>query len=308
MISKFISFVCISACMISCNQPNNAGVNKISATDSKGSNTINNTKPDSSAGYLLVNGLHMYYEIHGEGNPLVLIHGGGSTLRTSFGQVLPLFAKNRKVIAVELRGHGHTEDVDGPVTFEQDADDVAGLLKQLKIEKADFFGFSNGANTAMQIAIRHPEIVRELIVGSGFYKREGLPPAFWNAMNNGKPEDIPQVYKDAYIKVAPDPKKVLVMSRKDMNRMLTFKDWKDEDIQSIKAPTMILIGDHDVITPEHAVKMYRLLQHGSLTILPGAHGEYMGEVLVAKKGSNLPGATVSIINEFLDNSLAQSAH
>jgi pimeloyl-ACP methyl ester carboxylesterase len=109
--------------------------------------TYSEVMQDSSSGYASVNGLKMYYEIHGKGAPLVLIHGGGSTIQTSFGRVLHSFAKDRQVIAVELQGHGHTPDINRPETFEQDADDVAAILKYLKIENADFFGFSNGGNT-----------------------------------------------------------------------------------------------------------------------------------------------------------------
>jgi pimeloyl-ACP methyl ester carboxylesterase len=114
----------------------------------------------SRGGYASVNGLKMYYEIHGSGTPLILIHGGGSTIQTSFGRVVHSFAKERQVIAVELQGHGHTPDIKRPETFEQDADDVSALLKYLKIENADFFGFSNGGNTTIQIAIRYPNLVR----------------------------------------------------------------------------------------------------------------------------------------------------
>jgi len=115
-------------------------------------------KPITAPGqYASVNGLKMYYEIHGKGQPLVLIHGGGSTISTSFSRILPLFAQTRQVIAVELQAHGHTSDRDMPLRFEQDADDVAALLQQLHIAKASFLGFSNGANTAMQIGIRHPQ-------------------------------------------------------------------------------------------------------------------------------------------------------
>ena len=133
-------------------------------------------------GYASVNGLKMYYEIHGSDKskpPLVLIHGGGSTITTTFGTVLPLFVKHREVIAVELQGHGHTADIDRPVTFEQDADDVAALLNHLKITQADFFGFSNGGSTTLQIAIRHPKIARKLVVASAIFKRDGMPPQFW---------------------------------------------------------------------------------------------------------------------------------
>ena len=123
---------------------------------------------ETGKAYASVNGLHMYYEIHGSAKcgkpPLVLLHGGGSTIDTSFGSVLPSFAKTRQVIAFEQQGHGHTADIhDRPFTFEQSADDAAALMQHLKIEKADFFGYSNGGNIALQIAIRHPKLVRRLI-------------------------------------------------------------------------------------------------------------------------------------------------
>jgi pimeloyl-ACP methyl ester carboxylesterase len=116
-------------------------------------------------GYSAVNGIKMYYEIRGQGEPLVLIHGGGSTIETTFGRVIGMLAKKHKVIAMDLQAHGRTSDRNGPESFEQDADDVAQLLKNLHIYKADFFGFSNGSTTAIQIAIRHPEIVNKLVLG-----------------------------------------------------------------------------------------------------------------------------------------------
>jgi len=134
---------------------------------------------DSRSGYASVDELKMYYEIHGKGAPLVLIHGGGSTIQTSFGRVLHSFAKERQVIAVELQGHGHTPDINRLETFEQDADDVAALLKYLKNENADFVGFNNGGNTTMQIAIRHPNLVRKIILGSAFFRKDGVYLHFW---------------------------------------------------------------------------------------------------------------------------------
>jgi pimeloyl-ACP methyl ester carboxylesterase len=133
----------------------------------------------AQTGYADVNGIKMYYEIHGDGKPLVLIHGGGSTIQTTFGRVLPMFEKKYKVIAVELQAHGRTSDRNAPETFQQDADDVAELLHQLNISKASFIGFSNGASTTMQIAIRHPEVVGKIVVASGAYKREGFIPGFF---------------------------------------------------------------------------------------------------------------------------------
>lgn len=254
-------------------------------------------------GYASVNGLRMYYEIHGVENgkpPLVLIHGGGSTIMTTFGRVLPLFAKHRQVIAVELQGHGHTADIDRPETFEQDADDVAALVNELNIAQADFFGFSNGGSTALQIAIRHPKIVRKLVVASAIYKRDGVPPQFWDWMKNASLENMPAKLKEAYLKVAPNPKDLVKMHDKDARRMVEFKDWRSEDIQSITSPTLIINGDADVVRPEHAMAMFRLLPNAKLAILPGGHGEYIGEILAAKVGSKLPEMTVALIEEFLD--------
>ena len=134
----------------------------------------------SKNGYSEVNGIKMYYEIYGEGKPLVLIHGGGSTIQTSFGRVIPMLARHRKIIAVELQAHGRTSDREKDESFEQDADDVATLLKNFNISKADFFGFSNGGTTTMQITIRHPEIVNKIILGSALCKRNGVPAQFWD--------------------------------------------------------------------------------------------------------------------------------
>src|SRR5690242_20456530 len=109
------------------------------------------------SGYAPTGSLQLYYEIHGEGKtPLLLIHGGGSTIGTSFSKLLPLLKKNRQVIAVEMQAHGHTEDIDRDLTFEQDADDIAALLQHLQIQKADILGFSNGGSTTLQVAVRHP--------------------------------------------------------------------------------------------------------------------------------------------------------
>ena len=133
-------------------------------------------KPVKS-GYAPVNGLQMYYEIHGAGKPLVLLHGGGSTIETSFGRVIDSLAKTRQVIAFEQQGHGHTADIaQRPFTFEQSAEDTAALLKYLHIDQADFFGYSNGGNIALLMGIRHPDMVRKLIVESAMYKRDGLAP------------------------------------------------------------------------------------------------------------------------------------
>ena len=213
--------------------------------------------------------------------------------------MLHSFAKERQVIAVELQGHGHTPDINRPETFEQDADDVAAILKYLKIENADFFGFSNGGNTTMQIAIRHLNLVRKIILGSAFFKRDGMYPHLWESLNRSRLKDMPQLLKDAYKKVAPDSNDLSNMYEKDKKRMVEFKDWKAEDIHSISAPALIIIGDEDVVRPEHAIEMFRLLPHARLSILPGIHGAYIGEVTTRMEHSKIPDLAVSIIEEFL---------
>jgi pimeloyl-ACP methyl ester carboxylesterase len=232
--------------------------------------------------YAKVNGLNMYYEEHGTGFPLVLIHGGGSTIGTTFGRILPALAKSHKVIAVEIQAHGHTADIDRPLSFVQDVDDIAELLRQLHIAKADIFGFSNGASTTLEMAIRHPEMVNKIIVASTFYKKAGAYPWFWEMMKKPTFEGMPQALKDAYLAINPDQKALHKMYERDVARMQSFPDIKEEDIATIKAPALIICGDKDVVTPEHAVEMYRKIPHASLAIFPGGHGEYIGEITTVK--------------------------
>jgi pimeloyl-ACP methyl ester carboxylesterase len=251
-------------------------------------------------GYAPVNGIKMYYEIHGEGKPLLLIHGGGSTIETTFGRVLPMFSKKYKVIAVELQAHGHTSDRNALETFEQDVDDVATLLKQLNISKASILGFSNGGTTAMQIAIRHPEMVDKLVIASGAYQREGFIPGFFEGMQHASLENMPLPLQDAFLKINPDSAALLNMFTKDRDRMIAFKDWSDNDLKSIKAPALIINGDKDVIINEHVLKMSKLIPNAELMILPGEHGAYLGEICAAVPNSKLPEMTVTMMEEFLE--------
>ena len=260
---------------------------------------MSSTKDNFTSGYSNVNGIRMYYEIHGEGQPLVLIHGGGSTIGTSFGRLLPIISKQFKVIAVEQQAHGRTEDRDAPERFAQDADDVAALLHNLKIAKAHVLGFSNGGSTAMQIAYRHPELVDRLIVASAFYKREGLQPGLLDNIRNATFDVMPQVFKDEFLKVNRDPKRLRTMFEKDRNRMATFKDWSDDVLFSIKSRTLIITGDHDVATPEHSVAMSRLIPNCRLLILPAGHGQYIGAAESPAPEGNMLDLTADIISRFL---------
>lgn len=254
-----------------------------------------------TSGHAPVNGLEMYYEIHGTGKvPLVLIHGGGSTIETSFGNLLPLLSADGKVIAVELQAHGRTSDRDAPESFAQDADDVAGLLKYLKVDKANILGFSNGGSTAMQIAIRHPEVVNKIVVIAGAYKRDGFIPGFFEYMPKVTLADMPEPLKAAFLKLTPDTTRLQVMFKKDKERMVTFKDWSDDDLRSIKAPALFMVADRDVMTIEHTKQMSRLVPVAQLVVLPGIHGGFIGaSESGVDKTSKLPGVTAALIEDFL---------
>jgi len=260
-------------------------------------------KPIAS-GLAPVNGINMYYEIHGKGDiPLVLIHGGGSTIESTFGTILPILAKQHKIIAVELQAHGRTSDRNAPESFEQDADDVAALLKYLKVDKANFFGFSNGGTTSLQIGIRHPQIVNKLVVVSASSKRDGMVPGFFEMMERATLDNMPAPLKEAYLKVTPNKNNLIVMFTKDRDRMRGFKDIPDDALESIKAPALLLAGDKDVVVPGHLVQMTKLIPNSRLAILPGDHGSFIGEVCAVQRGSKMPEMTVNMVNEFLSDRL-----
>ncbi len=172
----------------------------------------------AARGYAPVNGLRLYYEVHGPegGTPIVLLHGGNPAIETSWERILPALARTHRVIAFDQQGHGRTADVDRPFTFEGSADDTAALLAFLTVSKANLMGFSNGANIAMQVAIRHPQVVRRLVVASGMVKRDGLRPEFWSGMQNAKLEDMPPHFVDVYRKTSPHPDRLPSFFRKSV--------------------------------------------------------------------------------------------
>jgi pimeloyl-ACP methyl ester carboxylesterase len=228
------------------------------------------------------------------------LHGGGSSIEVTYGRILPFLARHRKLIAVDEQGHGRTTDRDAPVRFASSADDVSALLERLEIQRADVMGFSNGASVALQLALRHPQQVRKLIFASSMTKRSGAAPQFWQFMANATFADMPQPLKDAFLKVNPDPQKLRTMHDKDLERMQHFVETSDAEVRSVKAPTLVLLGDHDVPTPEHGIELTRLFPQAQLLILPGGHGDYLGELIMAKPGTRYPELTAGLISEFLD--------
>jgi len=258
--------------------------------------TMSNSRATVQTGYAPVNGLQLYYEIHGKADPsrppLVLLHGGGDTIQTSFAQLLPALAQQRQVIAFEQQGYGHTADIaERPFSFEQSADDTAALLEHLHIEQADLLGFSNGGTIAVQVAIRHPKRVRKLVLVSALIKRDGAYPWLWAAMDNAQLENMPQELQAAYLKVAPHPENLRMLHDKAAQRVRDFKDIPDAAIRDLTAPTLVVVGDTDVIRPEHAVEMFRLLQHAQLAILP--HTDHM-------QATSRTAWLLPMIGEFLD--------
>jgi pimeloyl-ACP methyl ester carboxylesterase len=254
------------------------------------------THADVKSGYAPVNDLQMYYEIRGNASadqvPLVLLHGGGSTIKTSFADTVDLFAKSRQVIAVEQQGHGHTADIaDRPFTFEQSADDTAALLQFLKIDRADFAGYSNGGTIALHIAIRHPQIVRKIVSISGMYKRDACDQQFWEGFKHASVANMPAELKEAYRQTAPHPEQLQSFHDKSVQRMIDFKDIPDEQMRSIAAPALVIVGDADIVRPEHAVAMFRILPHAQLAILPGTD-----HMAIVHRSDWL----VSMISAFLD--------
>jgi pimeloyl-ACP methyl ester carboxylesterase len=211
---------------------------------------------DAGGKYAEVNGLKMYYEVHGTGRPLVLLHGA-----FGWANAYPQLAKNRQVIAVELQGHGHTADIDRPLTVEQMADDVAALLKHLKIEQTDLFGYSMGGNVALGVAVRHPQLVRKVaITGSHAFKMEDCyEPETFKQFKSLPADFAPAVLKEPYDKVAPDPKK--------WPELVT--GFTREQLRSIKAHVLITLGDRDGVRPEHAVELFRLIPNAQLAVFPG---------------------------------------
>lgn len=251
----------------------------------------------SQSGYLTVNGTDLYYEIYGSGEPLVLLHGGGSDIHVSFGKGISSLAKKFKVIAIDEQGHGKSPATSRAFGFEQTADDIAEVLKQLKIENALFLGFSNGATTGMYLAIRHPGSVKKMVLGSGLYSRSGAPKQFWQAMNNSTINDMPQELKEAYLKTSPHPQDLMKMFIFDSTRMKTFKDVPTKAIQKIKIPVLIMQTDQDVASVEHGIQITRLLPKGRFAVLPGPHDNFIGDV--SKTSPEMTAASLTVITEFL---------
>jgi pimeloyl-ACP methyl ester carboxylesterase len=217
------------------------------------------------SGYKNVNGMKMYYEIHGpntrETAPIVALHGAYMNI-LSMGAIIPGLAKTHQVYALEFQGHGRTNDIDRPITYPNLADDVAAFMKAVGLEKADVFGYSMGAGAGLQLAIRHPEKVNKLVAASVAYDDEGRQPEFKALIPQMTVEMFVNMpFAKDYRKLAPNPEGFPELVKKLIQSEKEPMMW-EKDVRAMKTPVLIIFGDADGYTLEHAVAMFRLLGGG----------------------------------------------
>jgi pimeloyl-ACP methyl ester carboxylesterase len=228
------------------------------------------TLPD----YAPVNGLKMYYEVHGTGRPVVLLHGGLHTLELSFGPMLPDLAAGRQAIGVELQGHGHTADIDRPMSLASLADDVVALLDELGLDRADLFGFSLGGLVALQVATSRPERVDRLVLASTHYRADGYydeirDPALQAGSTRMPTEADFQEMEETYRRVAPEPDRFADVAAKLSAAVPEIEGWSEDALCAIDAATLLIFGDHDFVRLDHAARMAELIPDSQLAVLPG---------------------------------------
>jgi pimeloyl-ACP methyl ester carboxylesterase len=226
-----------------------------------------------------VNGMQMYYEVFGKGDPLVVLHGAYMNIPT-MGEIIPKLAKTHRVYALEFQGHGRTTDIDRPITYPNLADDVAAFMDAVGLEKADVFGYSMGSAAGLQLAIRHPGKVKKLVAASVAYDVEGWQPEFKAMIPQMKVEMLLEMpFAKDYRKLAANPDGFPELARKLIALEHEPMAW-EKDVKALKTPVLIIAGDADVATLEHSVAMFRLLGGGVM-------GD-MGKPLPASRIAILP--------------------
>ncbi len=247
--------------------------------------TIDNQNPKGR--YASLNGLNMYYEVHGAGEPLILLHGGLGAIEM-FGEVLPTLARNKQVVAVDLQAHGRTADIDRPLSYELMADDVAALIEQLGFDRVDVMGYSLGGGVALQTAIRHPDIIRKLVLVSTPFRQDGWYPEIVSGMSqvgaaSAEPMKQTPMY-ELYARIAPKLEDWPVLLTKLGDMLRKDYDWS-QDVAAIKAPTMLVVGDADSVRPAHAVQFFELLGGGK------KDADWDGSGMSSARLAILPGLT-----------------
>lgn len=272
-----LSLISVMMAIVSCQQGPKEGQH---TTATPKDTTAGQQLKPAESGYADVNGLKMYYEVYGNGKPIVLIHGSYMNIPLNWSHIIPMLAKDRKVIVAEMQGHGRTKDIPREFSYEGMADDVSGLLKHLKTDSADILGYSMGGGVAFQMAIRHPEQVRRLVVLSGAYKHDGWWPdveAMYSTINADMFKGSP--IQKQYDSLGNDPAHFDEYVKKVISIDLKPYDWT-KAVKNIPAPVFMAIGDADGIRYEHALELFRAkgggkmgdihgLPKSRLAILPG---------------------------------------
>jgi pimeloyl-ACP methyl ester carboxylesterase len=210
-----------------------------------------------------VNGMQLYYEVSGQGSPLIVLHGAHMNIR-SMGGIIPRLAQRHRVYALELQGHGRTSDIDRPITYQNLADDVAAFMQAVGLERADVFGYSMGASTGLQLAIRHPGRVSKLILASAPYSLAGWQPAYQAFIPQMTVETFVNLgFETEWRRLAPNPdgfravvEKLIALERRPM-------DW-EADLRALRTPVLVITSDADVVTLEHSVALFRALGGGGM--------------------------------------------
>ena len=236
-----------------------------------------------------VNGMQMYYEVSGSGDPLIVLHGAYMNI-PSMGAIIPKLAATHRVYAVELQGHGRTTDIKRPITYPNLADDVAAFMDAVGLAKADVFGYSMGAVTGLKLAIRHPAKVNKLVAASVAYDAKGWQPEFSAFIPQMTVEMFLQMpFAEEYRKLAPNPDGFRALVEKLIALEKEPMAWEQE-VKSVKTPVLIITGDADVATLEHSVALFRLLGGGVM-------GD-MGKPLPASRLAVLPATShTAVINQ-----------
>jgi pimeloyl-ACP methyl ester carboxylesterase len=233
------------------------------------------TMTPAQGSYVEVDGLSIYYELRGEGPSLVLLHGGLLTIELAFGDVLPALAERHKVVAIELQGHGRTADIDRPLSLERLADDVAQVLTEVGVDPVDVVGFSLGGLVTVELARRHPERVRRLVLASTHTRPDGFhdeirSPDAQPGVGRMPTEDDFRAWEEAYRAVAPDPDHFTAIAAKVSAFVGSLQGWSDDELRELTVATLVLIGDNDFVRVEHAARMQEVLPDARLAVVPGA--------------------------------------
>jgi len=256
-----------------------------------------------TTGYAPVNGLKMYYEVHGSGDPVVLLHGSFMTITNNWPQWIGELSKTRKVIAVEMQGHGRTADIKRDFSYENLADDVAALLDHLKIPSADLIGYSMGGGVAMQCAIRHPEKVRKVVSISARFRQDGLVKEGLDAF----PKLTPEAFKDSpieieYKKLSPTPDKFADLVNHIKAMASKPFDFGADKLRATKAPMFFIHGDADGVRLEHISEMFRLKGgevHGDMRPRSASRLAILPNTTHVTLMDRMP-VIVPMVNDFLD--------